>query len=110
MRPRGFWEQWEQWKSAFISGEQLNKGQVLSTSKTMLGNKEHKKTNIQLRGKGVTSQFISVKKGTGTSWESLYIEQIKMLEKSIVNYKQEAYFRVATRPRGNYWHLNINEP
>ena len=31
---------------AFISGEQENKGQILRGTKTILGNREHKKTNF----------------------------------------------------------------
>ena len=36
--------------SAFISGEQGNKGQILRRTKTILGNREHKKTNFQFLG------------------------------------------------------------
>ena len=40
----------------FISGEQGNKGQILRGTKTILGNREHKKTNFRFLGN----------KGTGT--------------------------------------------
>ena len=56
-------------KGAFISGEQGNKGnffrgtfilgQSLRGTKTILGNREHKKTNFQFLGNRGTSQFIS---------------------------------------------------
>ena len=47
----------------FISGEQGNKGQILRGTKTILGNREHKKTNFRfLRNRG-TSQFISGEQG-----------------------------------------------
>ena len=51
---------------AVISGEQGNKGQILRGTKTILGNREHKKTNFRFLGNRGTSQFIQGNKGTGT--------------------------------------------
>ena len=56
--PRDFGEQG---KKDFISGEQGNKGQILRGNrgrKTILGNREHKKTNFRFWGNRGTSQFI----------------------------------------------------
>ena len=48
---------------AFISGEQGNRGQILRGTKTILGNREHKKTHFRFLGNRVTSQFISEEQG-----------------------------------------------
>ena len=62
MRPsQGFWGTGG--KRAFISGEQGNKGQILRGTKTILGNREHKKTNFRFLGNRGTSQFISGEQG-----------------------------------------------
>ena len=52
-------------KRAVISGEQGNKGQILrgTGTKTILGNREHKKTNFRFLGNRGTSQFISGEQG-----------------------------------------------
>ena len=50
-------------KRAFISGEQDNKVQMFRGTKTIIGNKEHKKTIFRFRGNSGTSQFISGEHG-----------------------------------------------
>ena len=37
----------EQWKMAFISGEQRKKGHILRGAEAILGNREYKKTNFE---------------------------------------------------------------
>ena len=37
----------EQWKMTLISGEQRKKGQILRGTKTILGNREYKKTKFK---------------------------------------------------------------
>ena len=57
---------------AFISGEQGNKGQILRGTKTILGNREHRKSNFQYLGNRGTSQFISGEQGNRyPPWEGL---------------------------------------
>ena len=59
---------------AFISGEQGNKGQIFrgTGTKTVLGNREHKKTNFRVLGNRGTSQFISGEQGNRyPPWEGL---------------------------------------
>ena len=48
---------------AFISGGIGNKGKILRGTKTIFGNREHKKTNFRFLGKRGTSQFISGEQG-----------------------------------------------
>ena len=47
-------------------GKQGEKGQILSVTMTILGNREHKKTNFRIFGNRGTSQFMSGNHGTGT--------------------------------------------
>ena len=59
----------------FISGEKGNKGQILRGTKTILGNREHKKTNFRFLGNRGTSQFISGEQGNRyppPPWEGLF--------------------------------------
>ena len=56
---------------AFISGEQGNKGQILRGTKTILGNREHKKTNFRFWGTGEQANIFQGNNGTGTPWEGL---------------------------------------
>ena len=59
MRPsQGFWGTGEQGHSF-----QGNKGQILRGTKTLLGSREHKKTNFRFWGNRGTSQFISGEEG-----------------------------------------------
>ena len=63
LRPsQGFWGTGE-------TGDlfQGNKGQILRGTKTILGNREHKKTYFRYWGNRGTSQFFQGIKGTGTS-------------------------------------------
>ena len=50
----------------FISGEQGNKGQILRGTKTILGNREHKKQMFDFLGTGEQANLFQGKKGTGT--------------------------------------------
>ena len=50
-------------KRAFILGEQRKKGQILRGSKTILGNREHKKTNFE--GTEEQANLFQRNKGTG---------------------------------------------
>ena len=59
-------------KRVFISGEQGNKGQILRGTKTILGNREHKKTNFDFWGTGEQANLFQGNKGTSTPWEGLY--------------------------------------
>ena len=55
---------------AFISGEQGNKGQILRGTglgtKTISGNREHKKAIFDFWGKGEQANLFQGNKGTGT--------------------------------------------
>ena len=54
----------------FISGEQGNKGQHIRGTKTILGNRKHKKANIRFWGE--QPNFNQGNKGIGTTpWEGL---------------------------------------
>ena len=58
--PRGFGEQG---KRVFISGEQRPNFEGNRGTKTILGNREHKKTNFRFWGNRRSSQFISGEQG-----------------------------------------------
>ena len=53
---------------AFISGEQRSNFEGNMGTKTILGNRDHKKTNFRFLGNRGTSQFISGEQG---NWEGL---------------------------------------
>ena len=51
---------------AFISGEQGNKGQILRGTKTILGNREHRKQIFGFWGTGEQANLFQGNKGIGT--------------------------------------------
>ena len=60
LRPyKGFWEQGKKGIYFSETGEQRQKVLVNRGTKTILGNREHKKTNFRFLGNRGTSQFIS---------------------------------------------------
>ena len=65
-------------KRVFISGEQRPNFEGNRGTKTILGNREHKKTNFRFLGNRGTSQFISGEQGNRypppppPPWEGLY--------------------------------------
>ena len=63
VRPsQGFWGTGEQ-GHLFQGNRGTKKGQILRGTKTILGNREHKKTNFRFLGNRGTSQFISGEQG-----------------------------------------------
>ena len=81
---------------AFILGEQGNKGQILRGTKTILGNREHKKTNFRFLGNRGTSQFISGEQGNRYPlggpliWPSVYNKRLAITHQHRVNHAEAA--------------------
>ena len=83
-------------KRVFISGEQRSNFEGNRWTKTILGDREHKKTNFRFLGNRGTSQFISGEQGNRYSpppppWERLFISRINYV-RSWVEHEKSIYY------------------
>ena len=69
--PRGFGEQGKRGIYFRGTGEQRSNFEGNRGTKTILGNREHKKTNFRFFGTGEQANLFQGNKGTGTPWEGL---------------------------------------